>query len=82
MMGVPFRPVSAMENQLDTDTASMAKYWCSDLQCNVVDECVQLHGGYGFMSEYAVARAWTDARAQRIYGGTNELMKELIARGL
>ncbi|MCY4425496.1 MAG: acyl-CoA dehydrogenase family protein, partial [Halieaceae bacterium] len=48
----------------------------------VVDECVQLHGGYGFMSEYAVARAWTDARAQRIYGGTNELMKELIARGL
>ena len=71
-----------MENQLDADTASMAKYWCSDLQCKVVDECVQLHGGYGFMSEYAVARAWTDARAQRIYGGTNELMKELIARGI
>jgi alkylation response protein AidB-like acyl-CoA dehydrogenase len=71
-----------MQGKLDTATASMAKYWCSDLQCKVIDECVQLHGGYGYMQEYAVARAWTDARVQRIYGGTNEIMKEVIARSM
>ncbi len=71
-----------MEEKLDTATASMAKYWCSDLQGKVLDECVQLHGGYGFMWEYPVTRAWADARVQRIYGGTNEIMKELISRML
>ena len=67
---------------LDTATASMAKYWTSDLQCKVMDECVQLHGGYGYMWEYPIARAYADARVQRIYGGTNEIMKEVIARGM
>lgn len=71
-----------MAGRLDAQAASMAKYWCSDLQCKVVDACVQLHGGYGFMAEVPVARAYVDARAQRIYGGTNEIMKELIARDL
>jgi hypothetical protein len=65
-----------------TVTASMAKSWCADLQGKVADECLQLHGGYGFMREYEIARAWADARAQRIYGGTNEIMKELISRSL
>lgn len=69
-----------LEGKLDGATASMAKYWSTDLQGKVADQCVQLHGGYGFMREYEIARAWTDARAQRIYGGTNEIMKELIAR--
>ncbi len=71
-----------LQGKLDTTTASMAKYWCSDLQCKVLDECVQLHGGYGYMWEYPVARAWADARVQRIYGGTNEIMKELITRSM
>ena len=69
-------------DQLDTATASMAKYWCSDLQCKVMDECVQLHGGYGYMWEYPITRAYADARVQRIYGGTNEIMKEVISRGM
>ena len=67
---------------LDPVTASMAKYWLSDLQGRVVDECLQLHGGYGYMNEYPIARMWRDARVQRIYGGTNEIMKLLIARSL
>lgn len=71
-----------LQNKLGVEDAAMAKYWCSDLMCKVIDECVQLHGGYGYMLEYPVARAWIDARAQRIYGGTNEIMKELIARTL
>ncbi|SLN29027.1 acyl-CoA dehydrogenase family protein [Oceanibacterium hippocampi] len=71
-----------LQKKLDVETAAMAKYWCSDLQCKVIDECLQLHGGYGFMWEYPVARAYADARVQRIYGGTNEIMKELIGRGL
>ena len=69
-------------NQLDTATASMAKYWCSDLQCKVMDECVQLFGGYGYMWEYPITRAYADARVQRIYGGTNEIMKEVITRAM
>jgi alkylation response protein AidB-like acyl-CoA dehydrogenase len=69
-------------DQLDTATASMAKYWCTDLQCKVMDECVQLFGGYGYMWEYPITRAYADARVQRIYGGTNEIMKEVIARGM
>ena len=71
-----------LDGRLDAQAASMAKYWCSDLQGKVVDACVQLHGGYGFMAEVPIARAYVDARAQRIYGGTNEIMKELIARDL
>ena len=71
-----------LQGELDAEAASMAKYWCSDLQCKVVDACVQLHGGYGFMAEVPIARAYVDARAQRIYGGTNEIMKELISRNL
>ena len=67
---------------LDTVTASMAKYWVSDTQQEVLDECVQLHGGYGYMNEYLVCRMFADARVQRIYGGTNEIMKELISRAL
>ena len=69
-----------MADKLDTATASMAKYWTSDLQCKVMDECVQLHGGYGYMWEYPITRAYADARVQRIYGGTNEIMKEVITR--
>jgi len=71
-----------MLNRLDVATASMAKYWCSDLQCKVMDECVQLFGGYGYMWEYPITRAYADARPQRIYGGTNEIMKELISRSM
>ena len=70
------------QKKLDTATASMAKYWCSDLQCRVLDECVQLHGGYGFMWEYPITRSYADARVQRIYGGTNEIMKEVITRSM
>ncbi len=71
-----------LKGELTVEMGAMCKYWLSDLQCSVIDECVQLHGGYGFMSEYAVAEMWTDARVQRIYGGTNEIMKELIGRSL
>ncbi|WP_083195242.1 acyl-CoA dehydrogenase family protein [Pararhodobacter sp. CCB-MM2] len=71
-----------LKGELTVEMAAMNKYWLSDLQCQVLDECVQLHGGYGFMQEYAVAEMWTDARVQRIYGGTNEIMKELIGRSL
>jgi acyl-CoA dehydrogenase len=67
---------------LDTVTASMAKYWVSETQQQVIDECVQLHGGYGYMNEYLVCRMFADARVQSIYGGTNEIMKELISRSL
>ncbi len=71
-----------MAGRLDDITAAMAKYWLTDSQCRIVDECVQLHGGYGYMTEYPIARMWTDSRVQRIYAGTNEIMKELIACGL
>lgn len=67
---------------LDTATASMAKYWITETQQEVIDECVQLHGGYGYMTEYLVCRMFADSRVQRIYGGTNEIMKELISRSL
>ena len=70
------------DGQLDATTASMAKWWGSQMQCEVTDECLQLFGGYGYMLEYPIARAWADARVQKIYGGTNEIMKELIARSL
>ena len=71
-----------LEDQLDTATASMAKYWVSDLENKVIDQCVQLFGGYGYMWEYPIARAFADARVQRIYGGTNEIMKEVISRAM
>lgn len=71
-----------LADKLDTATASMAKYWTTDLQCKVMDECVQLHGGYGYMWEYPITRAYADARVQRIYGGTNEIMKEVITRAM
>jgi len=67
---------------LDTATASMAKLWCSEAQARVVDECLQLFGGYGYTTEYMISRMYTDARIQRIYGGTNEIMKEVISRAL
>jgi acyl-CoA dehydrogenase len=70
------------KGSLDTVTASMAKYWVTETQQDVLDECVQLHGGYGYMNEYKVCRMFADARVQRIYGGTNEIMKELISRAL
>lgn len=71
-----------LNKKLDVPTAAMLKYWGTDLQCKVIDECVQLHGGYGFMWEYPIARAWADSRVQRIYAGTNEIMKEIISRSL
>lgn len=71
-----------IEGKLDAATASMAKYMGSEFQGQVMDECLQLHGGYGFMWEYPIARMYADARVQRIYGGTNEIMKELIARSM
>ena len=71
-----------VQDKLDTATASMAKYWTTDLQCKVMDECVQLFGGYGYMWEYPITRAYADARVQRIYGGTNEIMKEVITRAM
>ena len=71
-----------LQGKLDTETASMAKYWITDVQQQVLDECVQMHGGYGYMNEYLVCRMFADARVQRIYGGTNEIMKELISRNV
>jgi acyl-CoA dehydrogenase len=67
-----------MAGHLDAVTAAMAKYWLTECQCRIIDECVQLHGGYGYMMEYPIARMWTDSRVQRIYAGTNEIMLELI----
>ena len=71
-----------LEDKLDAETAAMAKWWTSDLQNKVIDECLQLHGGYGYMWEFPIARAWADARVQRIYAGSNEIMKVIIGRGL
>jgi len=69
-----------LDKKLDIPTAAMLKQYTTDLQCKVMDECVQLHGGYGYMWEYPIARAWADSRVQRIYGGTNEIMKEIVSR--
>jgi len=71
-----------ISGELDAVTASMAKYWCSDKQAETADECLQLHGGYGYMEEYPIARMFVDARIQKIYGGANEIMKVIIARSL
>lgn len=70
------------DGKLDTVTASIAKLWVTDTQCRVMDECLQLFGGYGYMREYPISQLYTDARVQRIYGGANEIMKEIIARSL
>lgn len=74
--------VEHLAGELTVEKAAMAKCWLSDAQMNVLDECLQLHGGYGYMSEYDIGPMWADARVQRIYGGTNEIMKELIARSI
>ncbi len=74
--------VELQKGALDAATAAMAKYATTDLQGKVLDECLQLHGGYGFMLEYPIARAYADARVSRIYGGTNEIMKEVVARSM
>ncbi|MGX5711702.1 acyl-CoA dehydrogenase family protein [Sphingopyxis terrae subsp. ummariensis] len=74
--------VRLLAGELDAATAAMAKYWTSEALGRVTDECLQLHGGYGYMAEYPIARMWTNARVARIYAGTNEIMKTLIARSL
>ncbi|WP_300403302.1 acyl-CoA dehydrogenase family protein [Nocardioides sp.] len=71
-----------LKGELDIPTAAMAKYWSSERAQKVVDKCLQLHGGYGYMEEYPIARAWTDLRVSQIYAGTTEIMKEIIARSL
>jgi acyl-CoA dehydrogenase len=71
-----------VDGTLDPATAAMAKWWITDMQQQVIDRCLQLHGGYGYMNETLVCRMFADARVQRIYGGTNEIMKELISRSL
>jgi acyl-CoA dehydrogenase len=70
------------QGRLDNATAAMAKWWLTDVQCKVLDECVQLFGGYGYMEEYPIARMYADSRVQKVYGGANEIMKEIIARAL
>jgi acyl-CoA dehydrogenase len=71
-----------LAGKLDPVTAAMAKYWVTDCEFRVIDECVQLHGGYGYMAEYPIARMWADSRVERIYAGTNEIMKEVIGWSL
>ncbi len=71
-----------LRGELDIPTASMAKWWLTEQQCQVADECLQLFGGYGYMAEYPISRMFTDSRIQKIYGGTNEIMKEIISRFL
>ena len=68
--------------ELDAFATAMAKYWLTDSECRIVDECLQLHGGYGYLAEYPIARMWTDSRVHRIYAGTNEILKEMIASSL
>jgi alkylation response protein AidB-like acyl-CoA dehydrogenase len=69
-------------NKLTPEVAAMAKWWSTDLQTKLVDKCLQLHGGYGYMLEYPIAKAYIDSRVQPLYGGTNEIMKEIIGRSL
>ena len=71
-----------IKGDLDAETASMAKWWCTEKQFELMHECLQLHGGYGYMMEYPIAHYFADSRVQMIYGGTNEIMKELIGRSL
>jgi alkylation response protein AidB-like acyl-CoA dehydrogenase len=74
--------VKHLDGELDVQTASMAKWWTTQMQCDIADECLQFFGGYGYMAEYPISRMFTDARIQKIYGGTNEIMKEIISRFL
>jgi len=74
--------VRLLDGKLDAATAAMAKWWCSQRNCEIIDECLQLHGGYGYMLEYPIARMYANARVSKIYGGSNEIMKELVARTL
>ena len=74
--------VAHLKGELGVDRAALIKYWITDNQCKLIDECLQLFGGYGYMKEYPIARLYADARVQRIYGGTNEIMKELASRFL
>jgi acyl-CoA dehydrogenase len=74
--------VKLQKGELDTVTASMAKWWLTDMQNKVADECLQLFGGYGYMKEFPISQLYVDSRVQRIYGGANEIMKEIIARSL
>jgi alkylation response protein AidB-like acyl-CoA dehydrogenase len=77
------RQVEALNaDELTAEEAAKAKWWATELQWRVLDTCLQLHGGYGYMEEYPIARAWRDGRVQRIYGGTNEIMKEIVGRSL
>jgi alkylation response protein AidB-like acyl-CoA dehydrogenase len=77
------RAVMALNaGELSAEDAAMAKWWTTELQGRVVDRCVQLHGGYGYMLEYPIARAFADARITRIYGGTTEIMKEIVGRSM
>ncbi len=71
-----------VEGHLDVTTGAMIKWWATQMQGEVMDECLQLFGGYGYMAEYPISHMWTDARLQKIYGGTNEIMKDLVARSL
>ncbi len=71
-----------LKGELGTEEASMAKWWCTEMQFRVTDACLQMFGGYGYMKEYPISRLWADARVQRIYGGTTEVMKEIVARGM
>ena len=70
------------DGELTAEDAAKAKWWCTELQSRAIDRCLQLHGGYGYMNEYPIARAYADARVTRIYGGTTEIMKEIIGRDL
>jgi acyl-CoA dehydrogenase len=71
-----------IDGTLDAESAAMAKWWATERQCEIIDNCMQLHGGYGYMLETPIARMWSDGRIQKIWGGSNEVMKELIARAL
>ena len=75
-------PSTIINDNFSAEDGAMAKLWTTELQFKVLDQCLQLHGGYGYMQEYPIARAFTDSRVQRIYGGTNEVMKEIISRSL
>ncbi|UVE18716.1 acyl-CoA dehydrogenase family protein [Pseudomonas sp. LS44] len=74
--------VKVLNNELDPETAAMAKWWTTQRNCELIDECLQLHGGYGYMIEYPIARQFVNSRVSKIFGGSNEIMKEIIARGL
>ena len=80
-MGRPGRP-RAERRDVDRRGRRRGEVWCTELQGRVVDRCVQLHGGYGYMLEYPIGRAYADARITRIYGGTTEIMKEIVGRSL